>query len=596
MFVKIKEYYILFIYTLKLICRISLKNFLFTVTISSLSGFLPFIVLVINQRLINELQLMEKPLNIILQLVILYFAISVIQNFFQNLSNYNLNKLNNITQYGINKILIEKCGKLSLEMLERTETYDVITRLEQEIAIKPYQTLQAIMNIFSSIVSLISASILIISWNWKIEVALIIISLSMFVGQIIIGNKEFMMKYSRSNKEREAWYYSYLLTHDTAFKEVKSYNLKDYFIEKYKTISSLFIKQENTIEKYKTILNLIIGLIQDLFSLFIMVVAISGAYAGEIMIGTVMAYLNAITMIETSTHTVAAGIYSIYNSNLYMRMLKDFIEDSEGEEKIRKDLLKIEKINKIELRNVCFDYPELKNVLKNISLTIGNNDQIAIVGKNGSGKSTLFKILCGLYYPKRGEVLINDKPIEKYSIEEYRERTSVLFQDFLKYEGSLRENVILGDIRRDSTDENVKAALNKANVDFLLQEEKYSLDRILGNWFDNGSQLSGGQWQKIALSRVYYKDADIYLLDEPSSALDATAELKIFNSFFEVSKEKIAIYITHRVKIAKNATKIIVIDEGKIVGMGNHMELLKSCSVYNELYKQEVEEYRKKIL
>ena len=579
MFVKIKEYYILFIYTLKLICRISLKNFLFTVTISSLSGFLPFIVLVINQRLINELQLMEKPLNIILQLVILYFAISVIQNFFQNLSNYNLNKLNNITQYGINKILIEKCGKLSLEMLERTETYDVITRLEQEIAIKPYQTLQAIMNIFSSIVSLISASILIISWNWKIEVALIIISLSMFVGQIIIGNKEFMMKYSRSNKEREAWYYSYLLTHDTAFKEVKSYNLKDYFIE-----------------KYKTILNLIIGLIQDLFSLFIMVVAISGAYAGEIMIGTVMAYLNAITMIETSTNTVAAGIYSIYNSNLYMRMLKDFIEDSEGEEKIRKDLLKIEKINKIELRNVCFDYPELKNVLKNISLTIGNNDQIAIVGKNGSGKSTLFKILCGLYYPKRGEVLINDKPIEKYSIEEYRERTSVLFQDFLKYEGSLRENVILGDIRRDSTDENVKAALNKANVDFLLQEEKYSLDRILGNWFDNGSQLSGGQWQKIALSRVYYKDADIYLLDEPSSALDATAELKIFNSFFEVSKEKIAIYITHRVKIAKNATKIIVIDEGKIVGMGNHMELLKSCSVYNELYKQEVEEYRKKIL
>lgn len=129
------------------------------------------------------------------------------------------------------------------------------------------------------------------------------------------------MKYSRSNKEREAWYYSYLLTHDTAFKEVKSYNLKDYFIEKYKTISSLFIKQENTIEKYKTILNLIIGLIQDLFSLFIMVVAISGAYAGEIMIGTVMAYLNAITMIETSTNTVAAGIYSIYNSNLYMRML-----------------------------------------------------------------------------------------------------------------------------------------------------------------------------------------------------------------------------------------------------------------------------------
>lgn len=591
MFLKIKEYFVLFIYTLVLICRISLKDFLCTIGVSCLSGFFPFIVLIINQRLINELQLMQKPLSIIIQLVIVYFLISVVQNIFQNISNYNLNKLNNITQYGINRILIEKCGKLSLEMLERTETYDTITRLEQEIAVKPYQTLQAIMNIFSSTVSLISASILIISWNWKIEVALIIISLSMFIGQIIIGNKEFMMKYSRSNKEREAWYFSYLLTHDTAFKEVKSYNLKDYFIEKYKTISSLFIRQENTIEKYKTILNSIIGLIQDIFSLFIMVMAISGAYAGEIMIGTVMAYLNAISMIETSTNSVAAGIYSIYNSNLYIRMLKDFIENSEGEEKVSKDHLKIEKIKKIELRNVCFDYPEFKNVLRNISLTIGSNDQIAIVGKNGSGKSTLFKILCGLYYPKRGEILINDKPIEKYSIEEYRERTSVLFQDFLKYEGSLKENVILGDIRRDSIDDNVNDALNKANVDFLREEKKYSLDRILGNWFDNGSQLSGGQWQKIALARVYYKEADIYLLDEPSSALDAMAELKIFNSFFEVSKEKMAIYITHRVKIAKNATKIVVIDNGEIVGIGRHEELLRKCEVYRELYEKETQEY-----
>lgn len=591
MFLKIKEYFVLFIYTLVLICKISLKDFLFTIGVSCLSGFFPFIVLIINQRLINELQLMQKPLNIIIQLVIVYFLISVVQNIFQNISDYNLNKLNNITQYGINRILIEKCGKLSLEMLERTETYDTITRLEQEIAVKPYQTLQAIMNIFSSTVSLISASILIISWNWKIEVALIIISLSMFIGQIIIGNKEFMMKYSRSNKEREAWYFSYLLTHDTAFKEVKSYNLKDYFIEKYKTISALFIRQENTIEKYKTILNSIIGLIQDIFSLFIMVMAISGAYAGEIMIGTVMAYLNAISMIETSTNSVAAGIYSIYNSNLYIRMLKDFIENSEGEEKVSKDHLKIEKIKKIELRNVCFDYPEFKNVLRNISLTIGNNDQIAIVGKNGSGKSTLFKILCGLYYPERGEILINDKPIEKYSIEEYRERTSVLFQDFLKYEGSLKENVILGDIRRDSIDDNVNDALNKANVDFLREEKKYFLDRILGNWFDNGSQLSGGQWQKIALARVYYKEADIYLLDEPSSALDAMAELKIFNSFFEVSKEKMAIYITHRVKIAKNATKIVVIDNGEIVGIGRHEELLRKCEVYRELYEKETQEY-----
>lgn len=137
-------------------------------------------------------------------------------------------------------------------------------------------------------------------------------------------------------------------------------------------------------------------------------------------------------------------------------------------------------------------------------------------------------------------------------------------------------------------DENkIKNSLCKANVDFLKTERGYELKRGLGNWFDEGGQLSGGQWQKIALARTYYKNADLYLLDEPSSALDVTAETKIFKSFFEVSKNKIAIYITHRVKIAQDANKIIVLDGGKIVGIGTHAELLKNCSVYQDLYNQE---------
>lgn len=589
MLYRVKNYFLLFVYTLKLICGISLSNFLLSVSISAISGIFPFLILLINQRLINKLQLMNEPFKCIIQLVVIYFGVSVMQNVFQNLSNYSLTKLNNITQYGINKILIEKCGKLSLEMLERTETYDIITRLEQDIAVKPYQTLQAIMSIFTSSVSLVTASIIIISWNWKIEIVLLIISLCMFIGEIVIGNKEFLMKYNRSNKEREAWYFSYLMTHDTAFKEIKSYNLKEYFIRRYTQISALFIKQENTIEKYRALLNLTIALIQDIFSLIIMIIAIGGAYSGKIMIGTVMAYLNAVSMIESSTNSVAAGIYSIYNSNLYIKMLKDFIENTE-EEKSNKSAATIKRIEKLELKNIYFDYPELKNALKDISLTIHSNDQIAIVGKNGSGKSTLFKILCGLYYPKKGEFLINGIPLSRYDINEYRYKTSVLFQDFLKYEGSLEENVRLSDIHQETNIRGIENALKKANINFLFEKGKYKLDKILGNWFDNGSQLSGGQWQKVALARVYYKNADIYLLDEPSSALDVMAELKVFKSFFEVSKNRIAIYITHRVKIAKNATKIIVMDNGKIVGIGTHIELLENCRIYKEMYEKEVEE------
>lgn len=279
------------------------------------------------------------------------------------------------------------------------------------------------------------------------------------------------------------------------------------------------------------------------------------------------------------------NVYSIYNANLYIQLLKDFLEIKEGENALGGT--KVDNIKTIELRNVSFDYPQCKMALSTINLKIKSNEQIAIVGKNGSGKSTLFKILCGLYKPTSGKLFVNNLDLENIDVKSYRNCISVLFQDFLKYEGTLEENVYIGDISTEVDENKIKNSLCKANVDFLKTERGYELKRGLGNWFDEGGQLSGGQWQKIALARTYYKNADLYLLDEPSSALDVTAETKIFKSFFEVSKNKIAIYITHRVKIAQDANKIIVLDGGKIVGIGTHAELLKNCSVYQDLYNQE---------
>ncbi|RKD35048.1 ABC transporter ATP-binding protein [Lacrimispora algidixylanolytica] len=588
---KFKSNIKLFIYTIRLLCKINKKIFAFSVILSIINGGFPIATLLLSQRIINEIQLLKKPFGILLQLIIIYFVISSIGTILQNINGYILGKLNIILQYGINKIIIEKCSKLSLETLERTETYDIIARLEQDIATKPYQTLQAIMNIFSNGVSAVLASIIIISWNVWIEIILLIISILMFLGEIFIGNKEFIMKYKRSDKERESWYYSYLLTHDTAFKEIKSFGLKNHFINKYIKLSNIFISQSNQIEKFKTILNISIALIQDVFSLATMILAIHAAYIGSIMIGTAMSYLNAITMVQGSTNALASGIYTIYNSNLYIRLLKEFLEDFDGEEETDNDAkLKVERISSLELFGAGYDYPEFKDALRNVSLKINIGEQIAIVGKNGSGKSTLFKIICGLYKTSRGCFLVNGQDINKYNVESYRKSTSVLFQDFLKFEGSLEENIIIGDINKQGNPDDIYMALDKANVNFLKSNGYYDLTKTLGNWFDNGSQLSGGQWQKIALARAYYRKADVILLDEPSSALDAMAEMKIFKSFFEISKDKIGIYITHRVKIAKNATKIIVLEGGEIVGIGSHEKLMEDCSVYKDMYYEELKD------
>lgn len=583
---KIRKNLKLIIYTIRLICSINKWRFIFAIFMSIINGIIPIISLLLMQKILNEVQLMQKPFNVILKMLFLYFLISAFTSMLQNISNYNMNNLNNQLVYGINAILMNKCGALSLRMFETTDIYDTITRLEQEVSVKPYQTLQAILSICANSVSLVSASLILIPWNPIIVAILLIISLLMFGAEIYIGNKEFIMHYNRSDKERRAWYYSYLLTHDIAVKEIKVYGLKDYFMRKYRQLSGIFVKQISKIEKIKVLLNTGLAWIQDIIGLVIMVLVIHSAFLKKIMIGTMMSYLNAVSIIQSTTNSMAANVYTIYNANLYINLLKDFLENQKYDEE-NSGIESIDLIESVELRQVEFDYPQFKGALNNISLRISRGEQLAIVGKNGSGKSTLLKILSGLYKCTTGEILVNERNIGDVDIEEYRKHVSVLFQDFLKYEGTLGENIMLGDIEVKKNEERIFDALQKSNVDFLEDINGYQLEKELGAWFDNGVQLSGGQWQKIALARAYYKNADIYLLDEPSAALDVMAESKIFENFFNLCREKIGIYITHRVKIAQNASKIVVMEKGSIVGIGTHKELLSKCKVYQELYAEE---------
>ena len=568
-------------------CLISGWRFAISVVMSILNGIMPVALLLLMQIIINALQQMNRPFEYIIKQLVLYFCVSTVGSLFQNISNYNMNNFNNRLTYGINEILMKKCGKLTLEMFETTETYDTVTRLEQEVSVKPYQMFQAIMNICSNIVSLVSASLILLSWNINIVIVLLSISILMFICEIYIGNKEFIMHYNRSGQERRAWYYSYLLTHDIAFKEIKVYGLKNYFIKKYKELYESFICQMNTIEKIRSILNIGLTFIQDLTGVVVMFLAIYMTYERKIMIGTTMSYLNAVSIIQNMTMSMASNVYTIYNANLYMDLLKEFLERKDYEEnEIGENT--IDAIETIEFKKVTYDYAQFSGALNDISLNISKGEKVAIVGKNGSGKSTLLKILSGLYMPCKGELLINGVNIKNLNLKNYRKRISVLFQDYLKYEGTLEENVMLGDIEGEKSERKILNSLIEANINFLNDEEGYFLKKELGTWFDDGIQLSGGQWQKIALARAYYKNADVYLLDEPSAALDVVAEIKIFNNFYKLSYEKIGIYITHRVKIAKYADKIIVMDAGKIEGIGTHKELLGKCKVYQELYEKEM--------
>ena len=317
--------------------------------------------------------------------------------------------------------------------------------------------------------------------------------------------------------------------------------------------------------------------------------AIKEAYQGNILIGTAFAIISTLSMTYSTTRSISDNLYSLYNSSLYMEQWEEFLKLSDREEKIEYKKTNIPHIYEISFSNVSYYYGDESGFkLHDINFELKQGQRVAIVGKNGSGKSTILKLIVGLYKPREGKIKINKYDSDIIDMEIYQSKISVLFQDFLKYESTILENIIISDIEKDKDIERVYRSIKEAN--FGLHNMKDNLLEVqLGNWFSNGQQLSGGEWQKIALARTYYKHADMIVLDEPSAALDSSAENKIFQTFFDITREKIGVYITHRVSIAKKADLIIVLDSGKIESIGTHDELLLKSSIYKNLYEFEKE-------
>ncbi len=247
----------------------------------------------------------------------------------------------------------------------------------------------------------------------------------------------------------------------------------------------------------------------------------------------------------------------------------------------------------LEFNNVSFTYPESKRpILKNFNLTIKNGEKIALVGENGAGKSTIIKLLLRFYDVTDGTITINGTNIKEVDLNEWQGRMGALFQDFIKYQFTLKENVYFGNLEEKDNEKLLKEAITKAGVNKFLDDLPEKYDQIVGKMFENGIDLSGGQWQKLALARAFFRDAPILILDEPTSAIDAKAEYEIFQHVQTLQKDKTVIIISHRFSTVRNADRILVLDEGKIIEEGNHETLMKKKGLYAELFNIQAQGYK----
>lgn len=399
----------------------------------------------------------------------------------------------------------------------------------------------------------------------------------------------------RASEERKSWYYHYLLTKDIAYKEIKIFNLGKYLKDQYKKLEIKFISQDKDLLNKKSCAQVCLILLEEIINSLILIYVVLKAFVGEILLGDLTTYTKSMSSVKASAQSFLTQINSIYENMLYISQYFELMDRTGSYQILSLEEGKLESIESnsptipsIEIKNLSYRYQgQDHDVLHNLNLKIEQDSLVAFIGLNGSGKTTLVKILSTLYQDYQGEVFFGNHELKSLSPDFVRKKIGILFQDFVRYELSARENVAFGNLSKIGDTSEITSIISDVGLDKRIE----NINMQLGFWFEDGVQLSGGEWLKIALGRAFIRDADLYLLDEPNAALDAVSEKKILQTFKKLVKGKIGIIVSHRISSIKDMVdKIVVFRDGKIEGIGSHTELLRTSKTYKELYLNEIAE------
>lgn len=563
------------------------KLYLVTIVLLAIAfGIIPSISVLVMQEIVNTLQTSIRSFEQIVVLIIVYIGIDFLGGVLGLISGYVENMLQMKAAITLDMSVLEKVKELNLRDFEDSETYNLIQRAMGTGISRLFSFFKSFVLFFQSLISLVMFSIILLSWKWWLLPLVFVMPIINTFVSAHFGKKQFIIQKNRAGESRKQWYFQYLLTNDIAFKEIKTFNLGGYFRSKHKQISLDFLKQDKHLLKRRTRAQFILLVIDQAISAAMFVFVITTAFVGKILLGELITYTRSISNIKSSSQGLLSHINSIYQNVLYISQYFDFIDmNTDTGSKGEGEGLILDAIPSIKISNLSYRYKDKDvNALSNININIEGNSLIAFIGKNGSGKTTLVKILSALYNNYEGDVCFGERNLRDIGAEEVRKKIGLLFQDFVKYELSVKENVAFGQLDSFCDDNAIIQALLKTG----MQDRVEGLETQLGSWFDSGVQLSGGEWLRIALSRAFIRDAELYLLDEPNSALDSVSEKQVLNSFKELARGKIGIIVSHRIASIKNIVdKIIVFDSGSIDACGTHDELLRTSKVYRELYEQE---------
>ena len=560
------------------------KKYIYILLISVvISGILPPISTLLSQEVVNALQ-KKMHIKIIFFYVILYISVDLVDTLYK----YGLQYYKTRFSYGFNlhfniKIL-EKASKLKLKDYEDSETYNMISRAQDEGNGKQLVYIETFMNIFSGIITMISYLLIIISFKPQLVIIIIIVPIIKYLITKKIGILSFDLLKRRTNDLRKSRYFQYLMTYGEYFKELKIFNLFSVFIEKYKFYTKKFNDENLCLERKKAVSLSIVSIIETLVDGGLFSYIVYNGYIGTILIGNVLTYMKAITQVKQQMTVVLGTFSEIYKESFFIDQIIDYFQLLETNEERK---IVINSIENIKIEDLSYKYKEGQDyILKNINLEIKRNETVAFVGQNGSGKTTLIKLIMGFYDDYEGNIYINGIELKKIDQKSLIDKIATVFQDYVKYQATFRENISYGNMSVIEDDSVLYSICEELGIKRLIENSENKLDSQIGHWFDNGMQISIGQWQKVALARAFIKNAELYILDEPNSALDSIAEADMLKLYEKIIRNHMGIIVTHKFNVlVKRVDRIVVLSEGVISGIGTHESLLKLNSDYRKMYE-----------
>jgi ATP-binding cassette subfamily B protein len=494
----------------------------------------------------------------------------------------------------VHEMLLAKSTQLELAYYENHEYHDTFHRAQQEAPQRVLHLVTSLNQLVRTTATLLGMLVLLFFFDWIVIALLFAFTIPVVFIRARYGRELHRWHERTTPLERQASYFRSLLTRIEPAKEIRLFNLGGFFMQRFRALREVIGRERVAIARRRAIIEIVTQILPEIAIFGCLALLAYRAMQGRVSLGGVVVYFWALQWGRTLLNETLSGLVSIYEDNLFLSSLHNFLGlEVRVAEPARPLPVPHPLQSGITIDHLSFRYADkMINALDDVSLVIRPGEKVALVGENGSGKTTLVKLLCRLYDPTSGEIRLDGTPLRSFETAALRREISVVFQDYICYELTAAENISLGSNGKPADEPAVAAAAARTGVHDAIMRLPHGYATQLGRRFEGGTELSIGEWQKIALARAFTRDSQILILDEPTSALDAEAEYELFQRFFDLAEGRTAILISHRLSTVRMAERIYVLDRGRIVESGTHDELMSRGAKYARLFNIQAEPYR----